>query len=89
MTMCRHGGMIRTQIRLTEEQLAAALRHRAAERGVSVAGLVRAAVDRQLADDDSTARRQRMIDVLRNAHYRSNFTDISERHDDYLAEDFM
>jgi len=80
--------MIRTQVQLTEQQMAK-LRQRAAEQGVSVAALVREAVDRHLVDSDTAARRRRAVEAVRSSHYRSGFSDISERHDDYLAEDFM
>ncbi|HUF85155.1 MAG TPA: CopG family transcriptional regulator [Acidimicrobiia bacterium] len=79
--------MIRMQVQLTEEQLAA-LRRRAGERGVSISALIREAVDRHLVDSDVAARRRRAVEAVRNSHFRSGFTDISERHDDYLAEDF-
>lgn len=64
------------------------LRRQAAERRVSVAALIREAVDRQVSDDDGATRRARAIEALTAAHFRSGFTDVSERHDDYLAEDF-
>jgi hypothetical protein len=77
--------MIRTQVQLTEEQ-ARALRRRAAERGVSMATLVREAVDRILEDDDRETRWARAMSVV--GKYRSGKKDIAVRHDEYLAEDF-
>ncbi len=77
--------MIRTQIQLTEEQ-AQALRRLAAERGVSIAELVRQAVDRVLADRPEAALRARLVASLGGFH--SGRSDISEEHDRYLAEAF-
>lgn len=78
--------MVRTQIQLTEEQ-ASALKRLAAERGVSMATLVREGVDRVVAQDDWQARRQRALASI--GKYRSGYTDISQNHDEYLAEDFF
>jgi hypothetical protein len=78
--------MIRTQIQFTEEQLER-LRRIARDRQVSIAEVVRDAVDAQIRDDDPRVLRERMIANM--GGFRSGFTDISERHDDYLAEDFL
>ncbi len=77
--------MIRTQISLTEAQLRR-LRREAARRGVSMAELVRQAVD-QVVPDELEERRQLRLRALRAAGiYSSGAGDIAERHDDYLAE---
>jgi Arc/MetJ-type ribon-helix-helix transcriptional regulator len=76
--------MVRTQIQLTEEQ-ARRLKRRAAQRGVSMATVIRQAVDRVLADDDRESKRQRALSAA--GKFRSGRSDIAERHDDYLAED--
>jgi hypothetical protein len=78
--------MIRTQITISEQQ-ARRLRRLAADRGVSMARLVREAID-AYAPDDAAARALRRERVLAAAgRFDSGLTDISERHDDYLAED--
>ena len=79
--------MIRTQIQLTEEQ-AAALKRRAASTGVSMATLIREGVDRVLSDEGSSRRRlrQRALSVAGSFRDREGATDVSRRHDDYLAD---
>ena len=78
--------MVRTQIQLTERQ-ARELRKRAAERGVSMATVIREAVDMMLAAGDRDARWERAMSAV--GKFRSGPSDISEDHDRYLAEDFM
>lgn len=78
--------MIRTQVQLTEEQ-AKKLKRVAADRGVSVAHLIRDAVDRVLEENDLEAKWERAMAVV--GKFRSGKHDISERHDEYLAEDFL
>jgi hypothetical protein len=76
--------MIRTQIQLTDEQTRR-LKSLAAERGVSVAELIREAVDRHLFMRITPAgRRERAIASVGGFH--SGLTDVSERHDEDLAE---
>lgn len=79
--------MIRTQIQLTEEQ-AARLKRIAAERGVSMAEVIREAVDRIPHRDDRNERFERAIRALRTSHFRDieGKTDVSVRHDEYLAD---
>ncbi|MDP9342916.1 MAG: ribbon-helix-helix protein, CopG family [Actinomycetota bacterium] len=77
--------MIRTQIQLTEQQIRE-LRKLAAERQVSLATVVREAVDRMLEQGDVEERRRRALEAI--GGFRSGHTDISEDHDRYLAEDF-
>jgi hypothetical protein len=79
--------MIRTQIQLSETQ-ADLLRTLAASEGVSMAELIRRAVDtmghdRSLSDD---AERRRRAMALVGA-FASGRHDISADHDRYLAED--
>ncbi len=80
--------MIRTQVQLTEEQLRQ-LKRLAAERGVSLAEVVRQAIDRALEQDERATRWDRALEAVRRSHFRSGKSDISERHDEYLAEDFL
>jgi len=77
--------MVRMQVQLTNEQVTA-LRRRAADRGVSVAALVREAVDQDLERSLTDRRWERAIAAAGVGH--SEHIDISVRHDDYLAEDF-
>ncbi len=83
---CYHGGMIRTQISLTEDQMRR-LRRVASERGTSIAALVRDAVDRTVPDEaqDLLERQQRAF-ALAGA-FASGHSDTAERHDDVLAEE--
>ncbi len=81
--------MIRTQIQLTEEQ-ARRLKALAAERGTSVAELVRQGVDdllRRAAGPDMEEIRRRAIAVA--GRFRSGCSDISTNHDEYLAEAYQ
>jgi hypothetical protein len=78
--------MIRTQVQLTEEQVHA-LKEIAHRENTSVAELTRRAVDQWLQTASAipaTERRRRALAVV--GRFRSGQTDISERHDDYLAE---
>ncbi|MGH2662383.1 MAG: CopG family transcriptional regulator [Actinomycetota bacterium] len=59
---------------------------RAAELDVSVAELIRRAVDRFLGEPDQQAARRRMVSSL--GGFRSGHSDISEEHDRYLGHDF-
>ncbi|HLA93870.1 MAG TPA: CopG family transcriptional regulator [Actinomycetota bacterium] len=84
---CHHPVVIRTQIQLTEEQ-AARLEGIAAERGVSIAEVIREAVDRILDRDDRAKRFERAIRALRESHFHDieGKMDVSVRHDEYLAD---
>ncbi len=73
--------MIRTQIRLTEEQ-SRKLKALAAKDNVSMAELIRRAIDYWL----TTAKPARRRALTLMGQFRSGESDISERHDEYLAE---
>lgn len=78
--------MIRTQVQLTEAQVRV-LKELAHQERVSVAELTRRALDYWLGSLNATpdaVSRQRALAVV--GRYRSDRTDVSERHDDYLAE---
>lgn len=78
--------MIRTQIQLTEHQ-AAKLKRLAAERDVSMAEVIRDAVDRLPDRDDRAERFARALAAIRANRFRDREgkTDVSVRHDEYLA----
>lgn len=79
--------MIRTQIQLEERQ-AAALRRLAAEQGVSIAELIRRAVDESLLHRaDGQTRYRRAVAVLGKG--RSGLTDVSRKHDEYFVESVL
>ncbi len=78
--------MVRTQIQLTEDELEA-LKELAADRGTSMAAVVREAVGLLLSSRHEVSREE----VRRRAaafagRLRSKQGDVSTRHDDYLAE---
>jgi len=78
--------MIRTQIQLTEEQ-SEALKKLSVQRDVSMAELIRQGVDLYLRSCGAISqeeRRQRAIEAA--GRFRSGQTDLSEKHDVYLAE---
>jgi hypothetical protein len=84
---CHHPGMevpmIRTQVQLTEEQVGA-LRRLAAQRGVSLAELVRQGVERLLVESEEAERWQRASELV--GRYRDEASDLSVNHDRYLDE---
>lgn len=79
--------MIRTQIQLTEEQAEKA-RRLAAERGVSIAEVIRQLLDATPAGDDRVARLTRAVEAVRDVGFRDREgkTDVGVRHDEYLAD---
>lgn len=80
------GGLIRTQIQLNGEQLKA-LKKRAEARHVSLAELVRQAVDafiRTGAVSDPEERRKRAVAAA--GRFRSGVSDLSSAHDKYFAK---
>lgn len=80
--------MIRTQIQLNEEQ-SKALKHLSSQRHISMAELIRQGIDQYIYSCgmvSSEERRQRALNMAGQFH--SGKKDLSERHDDYLAEDY-
>ncbi|MFA5787856.1 MAG: CopG family transcriptional regulator [Actinomycetota bacterium] len=78
--------MIRTQVQFTEEQ-AKAVRRLAAEQGVSVAELVREAVDKltgSLPHGGTEDRKKRALAAV--GKFASGRGDVSKEHDRYLDE---
>jgi Arc/MetJ-type ribon-helix-helix transcriptional regulator len=81
--------MNRTQIQLTDEQAAKAKRL-AAERGVSMAEVIRDLIDEAPERDDRAERIARALAAVKQGGFRDleGKTDVSVRHDEYLAEIF-
>jgi len=78
--------MIRTQIQLTEEQ-ARELKELAGTQNVSMAELIRQAVDYWLQTVKPVSQKEQRRRALALAgQFRSGKSDISEQHDEYLAE---
>ena len=78
--------MVRTQIQLIEEQ-SQDLKELAAQEQVSVAELIRRAVDYWLQTQRGVSREERRRRALAAVgQFRSGDSDISERHDEYLIE---
>ena len=78
--------MVRTQVQMTQQQLTR-LREMADAEEVSVSELVRRCVDRLLVEGNAGERQERWRKALSAAgRFRSDRSDVSARHDDYLAE---
>jgi hypothetical protein len=78
--------MERTQISLTSAQ-ARELRRLARKRGTSMAALIREAVDRTYGVGSAEeARWRRALESI--GGFRSDRSDVSERHDEHLADAF-
>lgn len=80
--------MVRTQVQLTEEQVAR-LKRLAQEEGVSQAELVRRAVERFLQEEANggfAERAQRALAAV--GRFASGQKDVSQAHDRYLEEAF-
>jgi len=75
--------MIRTQISLTDEQMER-LRRLAKRRGVSIAAVVRDAVDRCFEGDERATRLERLLGAA--GAFSSRTTNTSEDHDAVLEE---
>lgn len=78
--------MVRTQVQLTKTQ-AQALKQMAAERGVSVAELIRQSLERFLQSAGTEDREQRRRRAIAAAgRFRSGLSDLAAEHDRYLAD---
>ena len=81
--------MVRTQIQLTEQQ-AARLKRLARKEGISMAEVIRRAVDRVLAAGavpSETELRHRAHSLV--GAFTADRGDVADRHDDYLSEGFL
>jgi len=74
--------MVRTQVQLTEKQMAQ-LRKMSLEQGVPLAELIRRAVDELIARRQR--RKQRLLQAI--GRFSSGIGDLAERHDFYLGEE--
>ncbi len=78
--------MVRTQIQLTEEQ-AARLKESAARAGVSMAEMIRRAVDRAVADEPVISRAVLISRAKAAAgRFHSGRSDGAAEHDSHLAD---
>lgn len=78
--------MIRTQIQLTEQQ-ASALKDMAARRNVSLAELIRQAVDSIVAESEREDKWRRASTLI--GRYQDEAQDVSVDHDRYLDEIYL
>jgi hypothetical protein len=78
--------MIRTQIQLSDDQ-ASGRKRLAAERGVSMAELIREGAERILAESDVDARWHRASELV--GRYHDPATDVASNHDRYLEEAYL
>ena len=81
--------MVRTQIQLTERQ-ARELKRIAAKEGVSMAEIIRRAVDAKIRVGTGEVAWEERVRRAQAAmgKFRSGLKDVAERHDDYLAEEY-
>jgi hypothetical protein len=80
--------MVRTQVQLSADQVAR-LKARALEEGVSLAELVRRAVERYLAEEEGGGYEERARRALEAVgRFASGAGDVGEAHDRYLEEAF-
>jgi Ribbon-helix-helix protein, copG family len=80
--------MVRTQIQLPEQQVTL-LKRLAAQQHVSMAELIRRAVDLfTLSPDATNIKEQRERAIAAVGRFHSGRGDLAARHDDYLAEAF-
>ena len=78
--------MVRTQIQLSEGQ-AKALKKISAERGISMAEVIREAVDRIVAEAERQKNMRGFLNL--SGRFSSGLTDVSINHDKYLEEDYL
>jgi hypothetical protein len=81
--------MVRTQIQLTERQ-ARELKRMAAREGVSMAKVIRRAVDAKIRAGGEVPREERVRRAMAvMGKFHSGIKDLAVNHDKYLAEDSM
>jgi post-segregation antitoxin (ccd killing protein) len=79
--------MIRTQIQMEEDQIEW-LRAEARARGVSVSQLIREGITLFRAREERFPEEKKKRALAAVGRFSSGASDVSERHDDYLAEAF-
>lgn len=79
--------MIRTQIQMENDQIEW-LRAQARARGVSVSQLIREGITLFRADQERFPEDKKKKALAAIGRFSSGNSDVSERHDDYLAEAF-
>lgn len=82
---CYHTDVLRTQISLTEQQMAR-LRDAAWRRGVSIAAIVREAVAAYLDRDPEDLERRKARALAAAGRFADDADDVAAHHDEYLAE---
>jgi len=80
--------MIRTQIQIEDTQIEW-LRAKAKARGVSVSQLIREGVALFRANEERFPEEKKRRALAAVGRFSSHISDVSERHDDYLAKAFM
>jgi len=82
--------MVRMQIQFTEEE-ATALRREAGQRRVSIAAIVREAVDERLSRSRNAPSRDELVrrSLAAMGRFRSGLGDVSARHDEYFADSIL
>jgi len=80
--------MVRTQIQMQEDQINW-LRVEASARGVSVSQLIREGIALFRAREERFPEEKKKRALAAVGRFSSNLSDVSERHDDYLAEAFV
>lgn len=80
--------MVRTQIQLTEE-LARKLKDLARQRNISMAEATRRALEQWVESESAPFDERRRRAIAAVGKFHSGKSDISERHDDYLAEAYL
>lgn len=79
--------MIRTQIQLEDEQIEW-LRAEARARGMSISQLIREGIALFRANQERFPEDKKKRALAAVGRFSSDISDVSERHDDYLAEAF-
>ena len=77
--------MIRTQIQIEEDQIKW-LRSEASRRGVSLSQLIRDGITLFRAREERIPKEKKRKALAAVGRFSSNLSDISERHDHYLAD---
>jgi len=77
--------MLRTQIQLKEEQMEW-LRFKARTRGISVSQLIRESIKFYRTHEEQLPKDRKRKAMEAVGRFTSGTSDVSERHDDYLAE---